>query len=55
MEVLYPKFPGNILICNKCGALLSYTKRDIYGGNLVYCPLCKNANQIMFYEGEVND
>lgn len=55
MEILSPKYPGRILICDKCGALLAYNNADIYG-DLVYCPLCKNGNQIEFdknYDGIV--
>lgn len=45
MEVLSPKFPGRLLICQNCGALLSYNEHDIYGSD-VYCPLCKAKNTI---------
>lgn len=54
MQVISQVFPGLILICQKCGALLSYNKSDIYGANLVYCPLCKHANEIEYdknYDG----
>ena len=57
MEILSPKYPGRILICDKCGALLAYNNADIYG-NLVYCPLCKNGNQIDFdknYDGIIKE
>ena len=57
MEVLSAKFPGRILICEKCGALLAYNSGDIYG-NLVYCPLCKAANKIDFdkeYDGIIKN
>jgi DNA-directed RNA polymerase subunit M/transcription elongation factor TFIIS len=58
MQVLSPTFPGLILICEQCGALLSYNKTDIYGANLVYCPLCKHANEIEYdknYDGIVTE
>ncbi len=45
MEVISQKFPGLLLICQECGALLGYKMSDIYG-NLVYCPLCKAANTV---------
>lgn len=48
IQVLSPKFPGRILICDRCGALLSYQEEDVYGENLVYCPVCKNANKILY-------
>lgn len=58
MQVLSPKFPGRILICDRCGALLAYNEADVYGVNLVYCPLCKNANEIEYnknYDGMVKE
>lgn len=56
MQVLSPVFVGRILVCQQCGALLNYKESDIYGTNLVYCPLCKYANEILYdknYNGEV--
>ena len=56
MQVLSPVFVGRILVCQRCGALLNYKESDIYGTNLVYCPLCKHANEILYdknYNGEV--
>jgi len=42
MEVLSPKYPGRMIICEGCGALLGHIQEaDIYAENLVYCPLCK--------------
>ena len=40
MIVFSEKYPGRILICQNCGALLGYNEHDIYG-NDVYCPICK--------------
>ena len=57
MIVLSEKFPGRILICQNCGALLAYNSGDIYG-DLVYCPLCKFANKIDFdknYDGIIKE
>lgn len=55
MEVLSQKYPGIMIICQGCGAVLAnIQKGDIYGANLVYCPLCKHANEIEFdknYDG----
>lgn len=56
MQVLSPVFVGRILVCQQCGALLNYKESDIYGANLVYCPLCKYANEILYdknYNGEI--
>lgn len=45
MEVLTRTHPGLYIICDGCGALLAnIQKSDIYGANLVYCPLCKYQN-----------
>lgn len=59
MQVISSQFPGLILICNQCGALLQYTMADVYGNNLVYCPICKHANEIEYdrnYDGvEIKD
>ena len=54
MEVLSERFPGRILICQQCGALLAYKEGDVYGGNMVYCPVCKFCNIIDYdknYDG----
>lgn len=48
IEVIYPKFPGRILICDRCGVLLRYEESDIYGDNIVYCPVCKYDNKIKY-------
>lgn len=57
MEVLSQKYPGIMIICQGCGAVLAnIQKGDIYGANLVYCPICKHANEIEFdknYDGVV--
>ena len=59
MIVLSEKYPGILIICEKCGAVLAAIKSsDIYGENLVYCPLCKFANQINYnknYDGIVQE
>ena len=59
MEVLSQKYPGIMIVCQGCGAVLANIQRsDIYCANLVYCPLCKYANEIEYdknYEGEVKD
>ena len=59
MEVLSQKYPGIMIVCQGCGAVLANIQRsDVYGANLVYCPLCKYANEIEYdknYEGEVKD
>ena len=58
MTVVYSKtFPGMIHICSRCGCLFSYTYGDIYG-NLIYCPVCKNADTtdiIKDYDGISTD
>ena len=58
MNVLSNKFIGRILICENCSALLQYNEGDIYGTNLVYCPLCKFCNTIDYdktYDGLVKE
>ena len=59
MEVLSQKYPGIMIICQGCGAVLAnIQKSDIYGANLVYCPLCKHANEIEYdknYDGIVKE
>lgn len=48
VEIIYPKFPGRILICYNCNALLAYKEEDIYSKNIVYCPVCKCSNEIEY-------
>lgn len=58
MIVFSDKYPGRILICQNCGALLGAIKdSDIYGEN-IWCPLCKSANKIDYnkdYDGIVKN
>ena len=59
MEVLSPKYPGIIIVCQGCGAVLANIKSsDIYGENLVYCPLCKAMNVLNYnknYDGIIKE
>ena len=57
MIVFSEKYPGRILICQNCGALLGYNEHDIYG-NDVYCPICKQKNSIDYdknYDGIIKE
>ena len=45
MQVLTKSYPGLIICCSKCGALLSYQVADIYS-NMIYCPLCKGSTEV---------
>ena len=53
MIVLSPQFVGRILICNNCGAVLAYNDQDIYGKNILYCPICKHQH-FLDYDKEYN-
>lgn len=58
MQVLSQKYPGRTLICDQCNALLAYNNSDVYGANIVYCPLCHHANEIEYdknYDGIVEE
>ena len=59
MEVLSQKHPGIMIICQGCGAVLANIQRsDIYGANLVYCPLCKFQNLLEYdrnYDGIIEN
>jgi len=59
MEVLSRKHPGIMIICQGCGAVLANIQpSDIYGENLVYCPLCKYCNELDYrknYDGIVRE
>ena len=52
MTILSQTYPGFILVCKECHALLGYTSKDIYQGKFVYCPLCKYKNESKFQEVE---
>ena len=48
-------FPGLTTVCDRCGCLLGYTPKDIYG-KVIYCPQCRNAIEIPYdknYDGVV--
>ncbi len=59
MVVLSNKHPGIMIICQGCGGVLAnIQKSDVYGANLVYCPLCRHANEIEYdknYDGIVKE
>ena len=59
MEVLSNRYPGRICICEECGALLANIQEsDIYAENIVYCPICKHGNHILYdkkYDGTVQE
>lgn len=57
MQVLFPQYPGRIVICSYCGALLAYNDNDIYD-SIVYCPLCKQPTHIDYnknYNGVIEN
>ena len=57
MQILFPKYPGLLAICNGCGALLQYTPKDIYG-TVIYCPKCKTAIEVPMnkeYDGIIKE
>lgn len=41
MKVLSEKYPGALMICPGCQALLGYGPADIYEDKFIYCPICK--------------
>lgn len=46
MVILSNKFPGFTCVCDGCGALLSYTTKDIYEKKYIYCIACKHKIEI---------
>ena len=57
MQVITKSYPGLIICCSGCGALLKYSPADIYG-QLIYCPLCKASTEVPFiknYDGLVKE
>ena len=46
MQVLSNGWCGRILVCAQCYSLLAFNEKDIYDKKYVYCPLCKNKNEI---------
>lgn len=57
MQVLFPKYPGLLVICSGCGALLQYTPKDIYG-TVIYCPQCKATTEVPMnkeYDGIIKE
>ena len=46
MVILSDKFPGLTCVCEGCGALLSYTTKDMYEGKYIYCIACKHKNEV---------
>ena len=57
MEVLFPRFPGRIVICSSCGALLRYNDADVYDST-IYCVLCKQPTHVDYnknYDGIVKE
>ena len=46
VSVISNGFPGLTLICRGCRSLLAYTPSDVYEKKWVYCPLCKEKNEV---------
>ena len=46
MTILSQTFPGLTCVCEGCGALLSYTAKDMYEGKYIYCTACKHKNEV---------
>lgn len=59
MEVLSNKYVGIICICEECGSFLANIQEsDICAENIVYCPVCKHGNHILYnknYDGIVQE
>lgn len=59
MEILSNKYIGIYCICEQCGALLgNIQESDIYSENIVYCPICKHGNYILYnknYNGVIKN
>ena len=55
MQVLSPKYPGLIFICEQCGMLAGGVQdNEIYEDSYVYCPICKYRNRLQYskkYDG----
>ena len=45
MQVITKSYPGLIVCCSGCGALLKYSPADVYG-QVIYCPLCKASTEV---------
>ena len=57
MKVISPTFPGRIVVCSTCGALLQWEDKDVYGKDL-YCLICKQKIPIDYdknYDGVVKE
>ena len=57
MQVITKSFPGLIVCCSGCGALLKYGPADIYYDS-IYCPLCKKPTQVPLikdYDGVIKN
>ena len=46
MTVYSKSYPGLLHICKSCYALLGYSAADIYEKKYIYCPLCKEKNEV---------
>ena len=46
MTILSQTFPGLTYVCEGCGALLSYTAKDMYESKYIYCIACKHKNEV---------
>lgn len=52
MKVLAIKY-GLVQACQNCHALLSYNAADIYEGKYIYCPVCKQRNEVTMVTGNI--
>ena len=52
MQVLSNGYCGRTLICAQCYSLLAYNDKDIYDKKYVYCPICKEKNEVFVVDVE---
>lgn len=58
MQVLMERAPALMVVCDQCGALLSYQFNDVYEGHFIYCPRCHYKQEVALqndYRGEVQN
>ena len=55
ITVLSQKYPGSLLFCQECHALLAFKAADLYEGKYIYCPVCRAKNETKIVDGVIKN
>ena len=58
MQILFPRYYGQMARCNKCGCIIGYAPEDVNKEQKILCPQCQFMILVPFnpnYEGVIEN